>query len=63
MILPSYGLDFSAQPEFAYADEGSDEPQGASLDRWNRPGGVADQQNHHKSAPWVRMAPEVTIFF
>jgi hypothetical protein len=24
---------------------------------------VADQQNHHKSAPWVRMVPEVTIFF
>jgi hypothetical protein len=24
---------------------------------------VAEQQNHHKSAPWVRMAPEVTIFF
>jgi hypothetical protein len=24
---------------------------------------VAEQQNHQKSAPWVRMAPEVTIFF
>jgi hypothetical protein len=24
---------------------------------------VAEQQNHHKSAPWVRMVPEVTIFF
>jgi hypothetical protein len=24
---------------------------------------VAKQQNQHKSAPWVRMAPEVTIFF
>lgn len=24
---------------------------------------VADQQNHHKRAPWVRMMPEVTIFF
>lgn len=24
---------------------------------------VAEQQDHHKSAPWVRMVPEVTIFF
>jgi hypothetical protein len=24
---------------------------------------VADQLNHHKSAPWVRLLPEVTIFF
>jgi hypothetical protein len=24
---------------------------------------VAEQQNHHKSAPWVRIVPEVTIFF
>jgi hypothetical protein len=24
---------------------------------------VADQLDHHKSAPWVRLLPEVTIFF
>ena len=24
---------------------------------------VAEQQDHHKSAPWVRMTPEITIFF
>jgi hypothetical protein len=37
MVLPSY--DFSAPRKFAGADEGADEPQRASLDRWNRPGG------------------------
>jgi hypothetical protein len=24
---------------------------------------VAEQLNHHKSAPWVRMGPEMNLFF
>ena len=34
-----------------------------AMTRQPKPTAAAEQQNHHKSAPWLRMVPEVTIFF